>query len=225
MVVLVKQLASVNGHFLGCHFATMLGLDGASERQRAIGYKLGRLLARGAQYVSTSAIADLAFADGVSGARYNDSPTLKPVSYGLVVRVLDRLRALGVLTWEKAHVMRFHGPGCDSTIRPVRQADGSYRLPPRRLEYVATGLLHGISYASTALQARLIGSVSVRAPRQDPPAEPSGSSPSTKIKKSGARAVVPIESASDAPASAEEQRAAFEAIAKMLGDGRFRSSR
>lgn len=191
-------MIGANGHFLGCHFATMLALCGASERQRAIGYKLGRLLARGPQYVSSSAIADLAFADGVSGARYHDSPTLKPVSYGSVANVLNKLRAVGVLTWEKAHVMRWHGAGCDSTIRPVRQADGSFRLPPRRLVAIATGLLHGITYASTALQAELIGSVSVRAPRQDPPEKPSGSSLSTKIKKSEARAVVPIEGASDA---------------------------
>lgn len=187
----------VNGHFLGCHFATMLALCGVeSERQRAIAYKVGRLLARGPQYVSSSAIADMAFADGVSGARYADSPTLKPVSYGLVANVLEKLRAVGVLTWEKAHVMRWHGAGCDSTIRPVRQADGEYRLPPRRLVAIATGLLHGIEYSSTALQARLIGSVSVRAPRPDPPEKPSGSALSTKIKKSGAHAVVPIESAS-----------------------------
>lgn len=189
------MIPGVNGHFLGCHFAQMVSLHGGSPRERAVAYKLGRLLANGATYVSTSAIADAAFRDGVSGASYNGACSPKPVSYGLVVGVLERLRALESLTWEKAHMMRWHGPGCDSTIRPVRQADGSFRLPVRRLVPRANGLLHGITYASTALQAELIGSVSIRAPRQDPPAEPSGSSPGTRIKKSGALAVVPIESA------------------------------
>lgn len=216
----------MNAPAVGSYYASMVAMDGGSDRERGIAYKLGRLLAQGPVNVSTRAIAELATGDGVYGVHWNwrergddreTKPEPKPVAYGTVVRVLERLRRLGVLTWEKAHMLRYcTGPGCetcDSTIRPVRQADGSYRLPARRLVPLVVLWAGKIDERATALRAQLIGTETIRPASPDQPAERVSSPSNSKIKKEGSASQVPIDSAPSADAPKNPR---FDALAEAV---------
>lgn len=166
-------------------YAAQLATAGGTQLECDVARVIGSLLAIGA-LPSNADIQAVCVARGIRGAEWCAS---EGPAYGTVARVLSILRAIGVLGWELAHVRRWHGdqvrPGAPV---PVRQADGTYKLPKRRLGIVgwaATLLCGGIapradsivSDARTRLGSR-VDQARPAAPRSPEPESEPRSTPS-----------------------------------------------
>jgi len=133
--------------------AKRVELTGASplvvRLSRLVVYAMGR----DALHVSTATLRARARLWGILG-RYG-AP-----SYGAMVDVLERLRALGYIDWERAHVPRHHGvlPFAERPrLYPRRTACGEPRLPARKLTVEpALAALLGIAARPIAARATLI---------------------------------------------------------------------
>lgn len=162
---------------VGGFFAALVVRMKGTELERETADAIGSLLAEG-RAPSTSDVRKIV------KARTGRQP-----AYGTVDRVLRILRGIGVLTWTKAHVRRWHGDRPSDEIggpTPVRQATayrrtktgryatGSFLLPVRNLALVgwaATLAAGGVASRAESIDsdARARLGSRVEEPRADSP--------------------------------------------------------
>lgn len=142
---------------VGAYYARSMALARGTELQNGVARVVGELVGLADQgegvHVSGSSIARIAFDRGVRSI--DAAGRERPVSLGLVVSVLEALRAIGVIAWDRAYNSRWHEPGNpDGWIRVQLRGD-EYRFPPRRLTLVgaATAVARGIALAAVPIDA------------------------------------------------------------------------
>lgn len=118
---------------LGAFCAAAIARIGGTQLEVAMAEVIGGALAQEGSfqhgvYVSTRALQERCFDRGAFPSWYHHRP-----SYGSVARVLALLEQVGIIRWTKAHVRRWHGDADYPLPRPVRHAEGLWRLPVRRI--------------------------------------------------------------------------------------------
>lgn len=144
---------------VGGYFAQAMARAGGTELANGVARVIGQLVGLGDQghgvHVSTKAIAVACFDRGVTSDAWTGSE--HEPSSGIITDVLDALRGIGVLTWDKAYSTRWHGP---DEIPPdgirVERRGNDWRFPPRRLCLVGHAY---VIAAATALRAIPIDAV------------------------------------------------------------------